>query len=94
MLLYKIISDDTDWIIGGQVQGLLDCSKTKTSKIDFVGIPVRPGVVKQFPSLLVQYEASPDDSMPMTVHMRHPDYYKCHPFVNHMALACPAGLDA
>ena len=93
-LLYKIVSDETDWIVGGKVKGLLECSKKKTFTVDFVGIPVHPGVLKVFPTLLVQYKSTQEDAPPMTVHLRHPDYFKSLSFVNHMALACPVGLEA
>ena len=93
-LLFKIVSDETDWIVGGKVKGLLDCAISKTFIISFVGIPVHPGVLKQFPSLLVQHESAQEDAPPMAVHLHHPDYFKSLSFVNHMALACPAGLEA
>jgi len=92
-LLYKIVPDETDWIVGGKVKGIFDCSETKAFTVDFVGIPVHPGVVKQFPSLSVQYESTQEDATPMTVHLRHPDFFKSLSFVNHMALACPTGLE-
>jgi hypothetical protein len=76
------------------VKGLLDCANSKTFTISFVGIPVHPGVLKQFPSLLVQHESAQEDAPPMAVHLHHPDYFKSLSFVNHMALACPAGLEA
>lgn len=93
-LLYKIVSDETNWIVGGKVKGLLECSTTKNFTVDFVGIPVHPGVLKEFPALLVQYESAQEDAPPMTVHLSHPDYFKSLSFVNHMALACPVGLEA
>jgi hypothetical protein len=93
-LLYKIVADETDWIVGGKVKGLLECSTTKNFTVDFVGIPVHPGVLKEFPALLVQYKSEQEDAPLMTVHLRHPDFFKSLSFVNHMALACPVGLDA
>ncbi len=93
-LLFKIVPDETDWIVGGKVKGLLDCANSKTFAISFVGIPVHPGVLKQFPSLFVQHESDQEDAPAMAVHLHHPDYFKSLSFVNHMALACPAGLEA
>jgi hypothetical protein len=43
-LLHKVVADETDWIVRGKVKGLLECSTTKNFTIDFVGIPVHPGV--------------------------------------------------
>lgn len=93
LLSYELISDDTDWIIGGQVKGILDCSSNKNHNIEFVGIPTCPGIVKLFPTLSIQYETSVEDSAPITVHFRHPDFFKSLSFVNHMALACPVELE-
>jgi trafficking protein particle complex subunit 10 len=93
-LLYKIISDETQWIVAGKVKGLLDCSISRVFTVEFVGIPVHPGILKQFPSLLVQYESLQEDAPPMTVHLHHPDHFKSLSYENHMALACPAGLES
>jgi hypothetical protein len=92
-LLYKVVTDETDWIVGGKVKGLLDCAHSKEFTVEFVSIPVRPGVLKQFPTLLVQYESALEDAPAMTVHLSQPDVFKSLSFVNHMALACPVGLE-
>lgn len=93
-LLYKVHSDETDWIIGGKVKGLLDCSRSKTFQLEFVGIPAHPGIVKEFPTLSVQYKSREEDAPPMTVHLRHQENFKSLSFVNHMALACPVGIES
>lgn len=93
LLLYQLISDDTDWIIGGQVKGILDCSSDKKYNIEFVGIPTCPGIVKLFPTLSMQYGTSEEDSAPIPVHLRNPDFFTSLSFVNHMALACPVELE-
>jgi len=93
VLLYKFISDDTDWIIGGQVEGYLDSSTSKKHSLQFIGMPCCPGVVKSFPTLSVRYVTSEEDSAPLTVHIKQPDFFKSLSFVNHMALAYPVEFE-
>jgi hypothetical protein len=87
-LLYNVVADKTDWIVREKkVEGCLECSMTKNFTVNVVGIPVHPGVLKEFPALLVQYKSEQEDATPMTVHLRHSDYLNSLSFVNHTALA-------
>ena len=93
-LMYTLACEYTDWIVGGKTQGILSCDECKEFTLDFVGIPILPGVIKTFPILRVSYESVDDHDAPsVTVHSRNPDLFNSLAFVNHVALACSAGLE-
>ena len=94
-LVFVLCCEDTDWIVGGKTQGILDCEKSKDFTLAFVGIPVHAGVLKTFPALRVAYTSETDeyDLPSITVHSRNPDSFNSLAFVNHVALACSAGLE-
>lgn len=93
-LMYTLVSEYTDWIVGGKTQGILSCDDCKDFTLEFVGIPILPGVIKTFPNLRVTYESAGDHDAPsVTVHSRNPDLFNSLAFVNHVALACSAGLE-
>eukprot|EP00541_Cyclophora_tenuis_P011210 CAMPEP_0116540984 /NCGR_PEP_ID=MMETSP0397-20121206/240_1 /TAXON_ID=216820 /ORGANISM="Cyclophora tenuis, Strain ECT3854" /LENGTH=389 /DNA_ID=CAMNT_0004064895 /DNA_START=199 /DNA_END=1368 /DNA_ORIENTATION=+ len=89
-LRYKVLPVDCDWVVSGKVTGVLDCSSKRTHNLDFIGIPIRPGVLTRFPALSIHYETSEDESTIVDVQSRYPDAFKSLSYVNHMALACPA----
>ena len=93
-LLYKVQPVDCDWVVSGKVTGVLDCSSNIIHKLEFIGIPLRPGVLTHFPALSIHYETSEDEAATVDVHSRYPDAFKSLSYVNHMALACPAGTEA
>ena len=88
-LSYAISCDTRDWILSGKVQGILDFSSSDIS-LEFVGIPVNPGVVKGFPHIQLQYISSGDRLPPIRVRAQLPEVFTSLAFANHMALACPA----
>jgi hypothetical protein len=94
-LLYSIISDTRFWILSGKVAGVVP-SKDAFIVVEFVGIPARSGVLKQFPKLTLHYAPSEDQlSAPtITVHCRAPESFTSLAFKNQIALAAPASLDA
>ena len=94
-LVFVLCCEDTDWIVGGKTQGILDCEDSKDFTLEFVGIPVHAGVIKTFPALRVAYTSETEeyDLPSITVHSRNPDSFNSLAFVNHVALACSAGLE-
>jgi len=94
-LKYMLSYEGTDWIVGGKTLGILSCVDVKEFMLEFVGIPIHPGVIKTFPSLRVAYDSTEGHDVPrITVHSRNPDLFNSLAFVNHVALACSAGLEA
>jgi hypothetical protein len=94
-LMYELSCEETEWIVSGKIEGFLQCSDSnKKFSLEFVGIPVQPGVIKTFPNLSFEYRSTRDDMPPISVqtHSKHPAQFKSLAFLNHMALACRAGI--
>jgi hypothetical protein len=97
-VLYIIISDGSDWIVSGKVQGLLDLSsQTDTITLQFRAIPTQSGVLRSFPVLFLEYLPVKEhgqtqfDTPPITVHCRNPEYFKSMAYTTSTSLAVPVG---
>jgi len=71
-VLFDVSCNNSDWILGGKVRGALCLSEDKSSStLKFIGIPIKSGVIKRFPSLkLVHFTATNDSG---TSQSRLPD---------------------
>ncbi|KAL7463947.1 hypothetical protein ACHAXS_004298 [Conticribra weissflogii] len=100
-ILYTIISDGSDWIVSGKIQGIIDfASGTETLTLHFRGIPTQSGILRNFPELLLKYLPSKsanknlvDMLPPITVQCRNPDFFKSMAYTTSTSLAAPAGID-
>ena len=99
-ILYTIISEGSDWIVSGKVQGLIDLSSgADVMSLQFRGIPTQSGILRNFPELFLEYlptkgsDRNPSDSPPITVHCRNPDCFKSMAYTTSTSLAVPAGID-
>ena len=99
-IVYTIICDEADWILGGRVQGLVDRnSDSGKFKLDFVGIPTRSGLIERWPDIKLVYDASDfggGKSMtlpPITIHSRYPELFRSLAYTHHAALACTTLLE-
>jgi hypothetical protein len=90
--LHYRVSSNADWIVGGKVEGVLGCDDM-TPSLRFVGLPTRPGVLTSFPGIVVAFDDSVGEMLPLNVHVRGPDSFKSLSFANHVALACPDVVD-
>ena len=69
-ILYTILSEGSDWIVSGKMQGLIDLSSLSspgagaqegeedgddTMSIQFRGIPTQSGILRNFPELFLEY---------------------------------------
>ena len=89
-VLYRVSPAECDWVVSGRVTGTLDLTeKRKVYHLEFVGIPIQPGVLTRFPPLSIHYE-SDDEQYDVDITTRYPDAFKSLSYANHMALACPA----
>eukprot|EP00978_Attheya_sp_CCMP212_P029292 scaffold103588_cov50-Attheya_sp.AAC.4 len=88
VFIYFVSSEDSDWILGGQVQGTLQADKSGSFSVDFVGIPTRSGVLMRFPKISLKFEDSP-----IIVELRQPESFKSLSYTHHMALACPTSMN-
>lgn len=99
-IVYTVVCDEADWILGGRVQGLVDRNRDSGKfRLDFVGIPTQSGLIKRWPKILLEYDASDsggDKSMPLppiTVNSRYPELFRSLAYTHHAALACTTLLE-
>jgi hypothetical protein len=94
-LLFIITCDEEmDWIVGGKVSGKLLCSDLREVSLDFWGIPTRPGFIKNFPKIFLEYDRSVREPPTISVQSKHPELFTSLSFANHMALACAAETES
>jgi len=100
-ILYTILSDGSDWIVSGKVQGLIR-TLPESESIQFRAIPTQSGVVRNFPELFLEYlpmRASlnrPDKTVslpPINVQCKNPDCFQSLAYTTSHSLAIPAVLE-
>jgi len=100
-ILYTIVSDGSDWIVSGKVQGLIKPSTDSESmSLQFRGIPTQSGILRNFPELFLEYllmEDSDDldttSSPPIAVQCKNPDCFQSFAYTTSLSLAIPAVLE-
>jgi hypothetical protein len=85
-LVYSIASEYADWIVGGKVDGILQCSESKSVTCEVIGIPTLPGVINRFPAISLGYE-SRERLMPLVVKIQHPPAFRSLSHTSEMAVA-------
>ena len=95
-VLYTILSDGSDWIVSGKVQGILDLSSgADTVTLQFRGIPTQSGILRSFPELFLEYLPGKSSSQsfetpPIIVQCNNPEYFKSLAYTTSTSLAVPA----
>ncbi|KAL9181886.1 hypothetical protein ACHAXT_012229 [Thalassiosira profunda] len=100
-VLYTIISDDSDWIVSGKVQGLINLSPGSESlSLHFRGIPTQSGILRNFPELYLEYlpakggaDLDASSCPPITVQCNNPDRFQSFAYTTSLSLAVPATLE-
>ena len=95
-ILYTIVSDGSDWIVSGKVQGLIKLSSGSESySLQFRGIPTQSGILRNFPELFLEYLPMNDSvsSPPITVQCKNPDCFQSFAYTTSLSLAVPATLE-
>ena len=98
-ILYNIISEGSDWIVSGKVQGLIDSKQSDIVSIPFRGIPTRSGLLRHFPEIIIEYlpittlSESLSQTPPITVLSKTPERFKSLAFTNSLSLAVPQDLE-
>jgi hypothetical protein len=98
-ILYNIISEGSDWIVSGKVQGLIDSKQSDIVSIPFRGIPTRSGLLRHFPEIIIEYlpittlSESLLRTPPITVLSKTPERFKSLAFTNSLSLAVPQDLE-
>jgi len=95
-LLYAVDAESNDWILSGKVEGLINRDKASLTRLEFVAIPCRPGLLEQYPALNLSFLASEKDygltSLAASVVEPKPFYATCP--TSHMTVAFPIGTCA
>jgi hypothetical protein len=99
-ILYKIVSDGTEWIVSGKMQGLIKSSPGSESvSIHFRGIPTQSGILRNFPELYLEYlpmktsDSVSTSSPPITVQCKSPICFQSFAYTTSLSLAVPATMD-
>jgi hypothetical protein len=100
-ILYTIISDGSDWIVSGKVQGLIKLMPgTEKLALQFRAIPTKSGILRNFPELFLEYLPNKDlpvqdstSSPPITVQCKNPDSFQSYAYTTSLSLAVPASLE-
>jgi len=98
-VLYTIISEGSDWIVSGKVQGLIDSKRADIVSIPFRGIPTQSGLLRHFPQIIVEYlpittlSGSKSQPPPITVLTKTPERFKSLAFTTSLSLAVPQDLE-
>jgi hypothetical protein len=99
-ILYKIVSDGTEWIVSGKVQGLIKSSPGSESvSIHFRGIPTQSGILRNFPELYLEYlpmktsDSVSTSSPPIAVQCKSPICFQSFAYTTSLSLAVPATMD-
>ena len=94
---YTIISEGSEWIVSGKVQGLIKPNPESDSiAIPFRGIPTNSGILRDFPGLYLEYLPLNDSSMPpapISVQCQKPDTFQSFAYTTSLSLAVPAALN-
>lgn len=94
---YTIVSEGSEWIVSGKVQGLIKPNPGSDSlSIHFRGIPTNSGILRDFPVLYLDYLLMKDScapSPPIFVQCKKPDSFQSFAYTTSLSLAIPAALD-
>ncbi|KAL7432472.1 hypothetical protein ACHAXH_001767 [Discostella pseudostelligera] len=94
---YTIVSEGSEWIVSGKVQGLIKPNTGSDSlSIHFRGIPTNSGILRDFPALYLDYLPIKDScapSPPIFVQCKKPDSFQSFAYTTSLSLAVPAALD-
>jgi hypothetical protein len=99
-ILFTIVSDGSEWIVSGKVQGLIKPSPGSESvSLHFRGIPTQSGILRSFPELYLEYlpmknsDSVSASSPPITVQCKNPICFQSFAYTTSLSLAVPATMD-
>eukprot|EP00980_Cylindrotheca_fusiformis_P011978 scaffold2830_cov131-Cylindrotheca_fusiformis.AAC.99 len=85
-IAYSILSDGSEWLVGGQVNGIIDKSSLSC---EVVGIPAVAGPLSKFPSLILRHSPKDGEVVPLTTKIRFPQPFGSYPPTSEVAVAFP-----
>ena len=97
---YTIISEGSEWIVSGKIQGLIKPNPGSDSMpIHFLGIPTNSGILRDYPALHLEYLPMKDScngskpAPPIFVQCKTPASFQSFAYTTSLSLAIPATLD-
>lgn len=86
--VYSIGCTKGHWLLGGKLNGLIDCSQPQT--LMCVGVPVVLGVLKDFPTITIErLDDSLGSTIPISVECQQPEAFRSMPMTEINAIATP-----
>jgi hypothetical protein len=93
-ILYSIVSDDSEWVVSGKVQGII-VPGTESILLHFQGIPTQSGLIRNFPLLQLEYLPGPkldyfQTPMHIIVLCKNPHCFQSFSHTSSLSLAIPS----
>ena len=93
-ILYSIVSDDSEWVVSGKVQGII-VPEAETILLHFQGIPTQSGLIRNFPLLQLEYLPGPKiESFQTPLHVivlcKNPHCFQSFSHTSSLSLAIPS----
>jgi hypothetical protein len=85
-ITYSIALEGSDWLVGGQVNGILDKSSLSCQVI---GIPAVAGPLSSFPRLILRHSPKSGEVVPLTTRLQYPSAFESHARTSEVAVAFP-----
>lgn len=83
---FSVVSEGSDWLIGGQVNGILGKSSVSCK---VTGIPAVAGPLSNFPKLVLRHSPKSGESVLLTTKIRYPPPFASHARTSEVAVAFP-----
>jgi hypothetical protein len=87
IISYSIASEGSDWLVGGQVNGILDKSSLSC---DVIGIPKVAGRLSNFPKLILRHEPKSGDTITLLTKFHQPPAFDSRAWTSEVAVAFPS----
>jgi hypothetical protein len=85
-ITYSIALEGSEWLVGGQVNGILDKSSLSCQVI---GIPAVAGPLSSFPRLILRHSPKSEEMVPLTTILQYPSAFESHARTSEVAVAFP-----
>jgi len=76
-IAYSIDCEDSDWLVGGKVNGLIESSYSgKSFSCEIVAIPVMPGILQHYPIIRLELLTTSGNTIPINVECQQPGAFQ------------------
>jgi len=87
---YKIVCEESNWLVGGKVNGIIEISESNAFSCEIVCIPVFTGVLTTFPTITLKLLTSSGSSTPLNVECQKPEAFQSMPIARVIGIASPS----